>query len=552
MLTSLSIRNIILVKSVDIDVTDGLCVLTGETGAGKSILLDALGFVLGNRANAKLIRDGEEKASVTAYFKINNHHAICALLKEADLDANLSEGLMLRRTIDIQGKSKAFVNDQQISVSLLKSIGDYLVEVHGQHAQKGLLDSKTNRSILDQYANHRSLLENIKSAYQNYHRLKQEREELIQLQQKAAEEEEYLNYVLKELDQYDLTVDEEQLAQTRSRLMNQEKIAAALQDGYALLNEDISVLRQLQKAQQCLEKLVTLDTRLTAIVESLERAAIEIEEADQNLQQLLHGETDSQEQLEQVESQLFALRGMARKYHVQVSELEQYKQTIIKKLHTITHKEQALDEITKALHQAKKNYIEVANQLTEKRQKAAKNLEKQIHHELNDLKMSSTRFKIDISALEEEKWQQHGIDKITFMASTNAGSTMGSIASIASGGELSRFMLALKVCLTGVTSIPTLIFDEVDTGIGGATAEAVGKRLKTLGNHVQVLVVTHQPQVASKGELHLKIEKTTSNSTTTTSVRVLSPLERKQEIARMLSGEHITEEALAAAEKLFA
>lgn len=548
-LTHLTIRDIILVKKVDIQVGSGLCVLTGETGAGKSILLDAFGFVLGERANTRLIRQGAEKASVSASFDVKSVSSLSDILEESDIQWEDSEELVLRRTIDTQGKSKAFVNDQVVSISLLKRIGELLVEVHGQHDQKGLLDHKTNRRVLDQYGQLVSLQKQVADLYTAYQTVKLKQENLIELQKKAAQEEDYLRYVYNELDKLDLTINEEALAQKRQRLMNKEKMIGSLNDAYHVLTEQ-ALAKQLINAQQHLNKLTSLEPKIVPLLQALERAVIEVSEVESQLQNLLGEEESEEDSLESIEQLLFALRAVARKHQVEVSELSKVKTAIQEKLEAITNHESVMANLAIELANKKQAYLKKATELSSERQKSAQHLETKIHAELADLKMGGTIFKVGFEPLTEEQWSADGIDKIIFLASTNPGSPLSPLSTIASGGELSRFMLALKVSLSHVKSTPTLIFDEIDTGIGGATADAVGKRLQLLGKDLQVLVVTHQPQVASKGQTHLKITKTQENGETITQMEILNKQERQEEIARMLAGEDITNEARAAAAKL--
>jgi DNA repair protein RecN (Recombination protein N) len=551
MLTQLSIRNIILIQQLDIELGAGMCVLTGETGAGKSILLDALGFAIGERASAKLLRPGEEKGSVTASFNIKAQPQLIAMLQSQDISVEGNE-LIIRRSIDTLGKSKAYMNDQPVTGQFLKTVGEQLIEVHGQHDQRGLLDSKTNRHVLDRYGCLDALLKETFLAYQVYHNTKVRKDELLALHAKAEQEQDYIKYVCQELDALDLGVDEELLAQQRQRLMHQEKIIYGLGNAYELLSGSTPLERNIVGAQSELQKLIDMEPQCKTIIETLERAAIELNEAEQSLNLLMHQRPQDAGSLEKIEQSLFALRGASRKYHVPTNQLGEFREQMQRKLDQLENFDISLMEIEQALQEAKKHYMEVTGILSKQRHEAATRLETKIMSELKGLKMDSTIFKVQVEPLSENDWSNEGRDRIIFLASTNPGSPLAPLAKIASGGELSRFMLAMKVALSGIKSTPTLIFDEIDTGIGGATADAVGNRLKTLAQHVQILVVTHQPQVASKGNIHFKISKDQHANATFTKVAPLCSEERQEEIARMLAGQDITSEARAAAEQLLA
>lgn len=549
MLIQLSIRNIILIHQLDIELTRGMCVLTGETGAGKSILLDALGFAIGERVSGKLLRSGEEKGSVTASFNIKSQPHLAALLEAHDITKEGDE-VIIRRTIDTLGRSKAYINDQPVTAQLLRTLGEQLVEVHGQHDQRGLLDSRTNRQVLDRYASLEASLKETNLAYYAYLDAKQRKDELLELNAKAEQEKDYIKYVCQELDALDFSVDEETLAIKRQRLMHQEKIIHGIEHAYEQLTDDTPLERRMVAAQSELQKLIEIEPSCKPIIESLERSIIELNEAEHALHFLLHQRPQDLGSLEKIEQSLFALRGASRKYHISIDQLPVFRASMQSKLDQLENFDISLKEIEEELIRAKNVYIENAKILSQKRHESAKNLEDKLMYELKGLKMESTNFKVQIESLEEHEWSKEGIDRVTFVASTNPGSPLAPLAKIASGGELSRFMLAMKVALSGIKSIPTLIFDEIDTGIGGATADAVGKRLKLLAKELQVLVVTHQPQVASKGNLHFKINKQQKANATFTTVTTLSDQERQEEIARMLAGENITTEARAAAEKL--
>lgn len=537
-----------LIEKLDLSFSSGFGVLTGETGAGKSILLGALGFVLGGRSAAGLLRVGEKQGMVTASFAVKDNCAIAEILEEKGLTCD-SE-LILRRVIFEDGKSKAFVNDAQVNVATLSAIATHLVEVHGQHDQRGLLDSTNHREMLDKYSQNTKELENVASAYTLYNNLQKELAELEALAAQSSSEEDYLSYVLKELSQLSPQEgEEESLAVKRNKLMNAEKISGGISAAGDLLS-DGKIVGALSRVQSLLYDAAKVEPRLQNIIEGLERASIEVEEASSSLDIILSGIDNGEEKLENIEERLFALRGAARKYRITPDELPAYFKNVCQKLDNIKNKEIRFGEVAKKLLEAKEAYLKAAKILTGQRKNSAAIFEKQLVAELAPLKMENTRFVVSIEELPESSWSRYGVDKISFLASTNPGTPVSPLIKIASGGELSRFMLAMKVVLSSIKSAPTLIFDEVDTGIGGAVADSVGRRMELLGKSFQVLAVTHHPQVAARSSFHLKIAKQVVGSNTVTRVKELTGQQKREEVARMLAGEVITEEAMAAAARL--
>ncbi len=547
MLQNLSIRNIVLIEKLDISFANGFGVLTGETGAGKSILLGSLGFVLGRKPSAGLLRAGSEQGSVTATFSIQDEN-ILAILKENAIP--MEDELTLRRVIYKDNKSKAFINDEPISVNILANISQYLVEIHGQHEQRGLLDSSEHISILDKYGQYLTELQNVKESYVKYNALKKELSEIENLAKQDSSEVDYLTYILQELEKLNPQNGEEViLAEKRNRLMGAEKISSAINSASHALSST-SIAANLLKAQSAIESIINIEPNLQNVVEAIQRASIEVEEASFALDKISSSLDFGNENLDKIEERLFALRGAARKYRVTVDELPLYLSNIRQKLDNINNKENKIKEISMSCEKAKGEFTKCAKELTIKREKAAQQFQNKLMAELAPLKMENTKLKVQIEELHEESWNMQGIDKVIFLVSTNPGMPFSPLAKIASGGELSRFMLAMKVVLSNIKSVPTLIFDEVDTGIGGAVADSVGRRMKLLGNNGQVLAVTHHPQVAAHSSFHLFIMKEIANNNTLTKVRQLNTNEKQKEIARMLAGEKITEEALAAAGKL--
>ncbi len=548
MLTNLYISNIILIDKLDIPFASGFCVLTGETGAGKSILLDALGLAMGDRGSASLIRAGEKQASVTASFDVSNMPLLKNLLQEQGI--NCDGEALLRRVISDDGKSKAFVNDCPVSVTFLAEFAQNLIEIHGQHDQRGLFNPKTHRFLLDQYAKNESVLSEVKEAFFKYNSLQKQLNELKESSAKAASDEEYLRFVLQELVALSPKQGlEEELSAKRNSLLNRDKLIESINNVTQTIEEGgVEVI--LRSTQNTLLNLADVNPNFEPISQMLDRALIEVQEAISELTIQANKIDETDENLEDIEERLFSLRDVARKHKVSTDYLPEFIEEVKQKLNIIENKDEILLSLEKDLQVAKNNYIQVAEKLNLVRVSSAKKMEKALTDELIPLKMENTRLMVEIEKLAEEKWSAEGFDKVSLLVKTNPSSPFAPIAKIASGGELSRFMLALKVVLSDIKSVPTMIFDEVDTGIGGAVADAVGKRLAKLGIQIQVFAITHQPQVASKGNYHLKVEKTQKKNETNTNVRPLSDIERQEEIARMLAGDIITDEARSAAVKL--
>lgn len=551
MLRSLYIRNVVLIDKLDLDFGGGLSVLTGETGAGKSILLDSLGLVLGNRAETGLIRSGEDKLSVTAMFDGQEGNTpLQNLLAENEIEGG-SE-IIIKRTLDRNGKGKIFINDQPISARLLKEIGPLLVEVHGQFDNQGLLNPANHRDILDAYGQYTELLNKVAVAWEDYRRAKAERTKAEEDLSKAKEEEENLRHWVKELEQISpLKGEEAELANRRQELMHAEKILESLNYAYQALSGDKDVSSMLRQAMSAVDKAnqyvggkyddiyAALDSSLVEVADALER--IESASADINL--------NTSEQ-ENIDERLFALKDLARKHGVGVDDLADTLQEFKNKLNSIELGEDHINNLRQKEQESRLKYLEEAGLLHDERMNVSQKLDAKIMEELPPLKMEKARFVTVLEKLPESSWSEHGTDGVSFTVSTNPNSPQGPLGKIASGGELARFMLALKVNLAQSSKVGTMIFDEVDAGIGGATAQAVGERLSRLGADVQVLVVTHSPQVAAQGRQHYKVEKSTQDNITTTKVFELDNAARREEIARMLSGATITGEARAAADAL--
>ena len=553
MLLGLTIREIVLIDRLDLAFRPGLCVLTGETGAGKSILLDALGLALGRRVEAGLVRDGAGEAAVSAEFAVGQNHPAYAILREAGLDGD-GATIVLRRLVRSDGRSRAFVNDEPASVGLLRQLGDSLVEIQGQFEQRGLLDPANHRMILDAFAEHAAGAAAVAEAWRNWRAALQREEEAAQLAATSQEEEDLLCHHLAELDA--LTVqpgEEDRLSARRTLLQSAERLAETLSEAIGELTGAAGAQAALARAARRLERARDraqglLDEALAAT----ERAANETDEALAVLEAAARNLELDPRELETVEERLFALRAAARKHQVAVSDLPALREAIAARLAMIETNSDTAVLLTRATAAARAEYVAAAERMSRARAAAADRLDAGVAEELKPLRLDKARFRTAITPLDEGDWGEHGSERVHFEIATIPGAPFGPLARIASGGELSRFMLALKLVLAGTSSVPTLIFDEVDSGIGGAVAAAVGDRLQRLGTNLQVLVVTHSPQVAARGAHHWLVAKRLSERKTVTSVEELDPDTRQEEIARMLSGRTVTAEARAAAASLIA
>lgn len=550
MLTRLRIANIVLIEQATIEFAAGLCVLTGETGAGKSILLDALGLALGARSEARLLRAGAEKAEVSAEFLLQNASAVAETLEALGIEPE--EHLIIRRQLTADGKSRAFLNDVAVSAKALREVGERLVEIHGQHQQRGLLDAATHEALLDMYGGHDALRHAVAESYAAWHRLRVERETLLEETGRTAREKEYLEHMRAELKALaPQPGEEEALSDQRTRMMQGEKMAATLDEVIIELEQPKNVYDALRGAQATLMRSTLREAeKFAPAIEALERAMLEVEEARGVVMELGRACEFDPGELERVEERLFALKAAGRKYNLPLDALPDLFAQVKEKLESLAQQEAQLAALEHRIAQAREQYQAAAVVLGQARRVAAGTLTQDVKKELASLKMEATRFEVGLSPKEEAAWNARGMEKVEFMVATNKGSAMGALADIASGGELSRFMLALAAVLGEARATPVMIFDEIDTGTGGAVADAIGRRLEALGRTAQVLVVTHLPQVAARGAQHLVVEKHTHKGATHTQVRSLSAAEKEEELARMLSGAVISEQAREAARHL--
>ncbi|MEE4289247.1 MAG: DNA repair protein RecN [Erythrobacter sp.] len=551
MLTRLSIRNIVLIEALDLEFRRGLGVLTGETGAGKSILLDALGLVLGDRAETGLVRAGEPKASVTASFEFEAlPAAIAEALDEADIEIERGEPLIIRRQVKADGGSKAFVNDQSVSVALLRELAPALVELHGQHDDRGLVNPRGHLALLDRYAG--TDLDTLRARHHAWAKAEARLAEARAGVERARADEELLRAHIAELETLAPTAGEEaELAAQRIDLQKGEKLSGELEELRHVWEGSDSPLASLRVAARKLDRIAGEHALLAEALEALDRAVIEAGEAEQRLERAAEALVHDPAALDAAETRLFELRAMARKHRCEVDELPALMETMRRQIDAIEGGEAQLGALEAEATTARAAYAKAAEAASALRAKAAARLDKAVAGELAPLKLDAARFRTALTALPEERWGALGADAAEFLIATNPGADFAPLGKIASGGELSRFILALKVALAEKGGAGTIIFDEIDRGVGGAVASAIGERLARLASEEgQLLAVTHSPQVAARGSQHYLIAKSSSGTVTRTGVVELDAGGRQEEIARMLSGAEVTPEARAQAHRL--
>lgn len=546
MLRGLDISDMLIIDRLELAFQPGLNVLTGETGAGKSILLDSLGFVLGWRGRADLVRQGASQGEVTAWFDLPEGHAAHAVLDEAGLPGGGE--LILRRINGSDGRKTAWVNDRRCSGEVLRALSETLVELHGQHDDRGLLDPKGHRAILDEFAGTAPLRDKVRQAWSALAAARKTAKQAAAEREAIAAEEEYLRHAVAELDKLDPQAGEEEQLDARRRLMQSaEKIRSDVVNAYEMMGQG-GAETQLGDALRWLDGVAhKADGALEAPMAALSRAMVELDEAMEGVVAAIDTMSFNPIELEETEERLFAIRAMARKHEVLADDLAGFAETLRGKLDALDAGEAAQAGLEKAVRDAQAAYDSAADALTDARRKKAGKLDKAVAAELAPLKMERAVFATQIS---EETPGPEGRDAVSFTVATNPGAPAGPLGKIASGGELSRFLLALKVCLAKGQTGLTMIFDEIDRGVGGATADAVGRRLAALSQGGQVLVVTHSPQVAALGAHHWRVSKAVSKGMTLSSVTPLSAPERVDEVARMLAGDTITDAARAAAREL--
>lgn len=549
MLTALSIRDVVLIEALDLEFGGRLGVLTGETGAGKSILLDALGLALGARGDSALVRSGAAQAVVTASFDFGTNSAVHAILAESGITGEAGEPLVIRRIVKADGGSRGFINDQPASVGLLRDIGAIAVELHGQQDDRGLLDARGHRLLLDAYAI--GDMSRVSEAWRDWRAAKEALEVAEAEQTEADRDREWLEHAVGELNRLAAQEGEEaDLAERRAAMQRGERIAGDLQAASDVVDGSEGALVRLRQAARILDRVSGDHEALGEALAAVDRALIEAEQAHDKVSEAAAALTFDPAQLEADETRLFELRGVARKHRVTVDDLPRLAAELAGKLERLTNGAAGITTLSVRAARTREAYLKAAQALHEIRKDAAKRLDAAVAQELAPLKLDAARFRTIVETLPEPQWSANGSDRVNFEIATNPGAPFGPLARIASGGELSRFILALKVALATQGAASTMIFDEIDRGVGGAVASAIGERLARLAHTAQVLVVTHSPQVAARGNQHLLITKAHDGSVTRTSVVPLDDVARREEIARMLSGAVVTDEARAQAERL--
>ncbi|WP_439551464.1 DNA repair protein RecN [Falsiroseomonas sp.] len=556
MLTALAIRDVVLIERLDLVFGPGLTVLTGETGAGKSILLDSLGLALGARSSGGgLVRAGQAQASVAAAFAPGDQHPARALLIEQGIESE--EEIVLRRIVTADGRSRAFVNDQPVGLAMLRRLGAMLVEVQGQHDQVGLADPTHHAGLLDASGALDALRGSVAEAHRSWREaeraLATAREEIAA----AQRDEEFLRHAVGELeDLAPVEGEEDQLAAERQHLQQGERRGEAIAEALAALQprdrRSANPGAALRSASRALERLPAPNTDAEPALEALGRALDALSDAETALERLSHEASADPRRLEHVEERLFALRASARKHLVPVVELPALLVSLKARLAALDAGTGQVAAAERRARETREAYVGAAGRLTAARRDAAQKLEKSIARELPPLKLDRARLVVEVAEKPEPAWGPDGMDRVTFLVSTNPGQAPGALDKVASGGELSRLMLAFKVVLARGSPVPTLVFDEVDSGVGGATAAAVGDRLARVAERLQVLVVTHSPQVAARGGRHFSVAKQVKAGRAETRVVPLDVPARREEIARMLAGEKVTEAARMAADSLLA
>lgn len=549
MLSRLSIRDIVLIEKLDIDFQPGLSVLTGETGAGKSILLDALSLALGARGDASLVRHGAAQGQVIAVFDVPRNHPVRALLVENAIEDD--GDIILRRVQTADGRTRVFVNDQPSSVTLMRDVGRALVEIHGQHDERALVDPGAHRDVLDAFGGHLGAVRSTGEAWRHWRACEQELTRHRAKVAAAAREADYLRAAVTELTKLDPQPGEEtELAELRAHMMRAEKIASEIHDAQDVLSGPSSPLPQLASLLRRLQRKATeAPGLLEDVVKSLDEAMLSLDAAQSGVEAALRATEYDPQRLEKAEERLFSLRAASRKHSVAVDDLAQLRDTMVADLADLDAGEERLHGLEKQAAAGREAYDIAAAQLSSLRHAAAVGLTKAVMAELPALKLERAAFIVEMKS-EAETRMEEGIDQIEFWVRTNPGTRPGPMMKVASGGELSRFLLALKVALADRGSAPTLVFDEIDTGVGGAVADAIGQRLARLSKRVQVLSVTHAPQVAARAATHFLISKSGGTDRVATGIAEMDRTARQEEIARMLAGATITDEARAAAERL--
>ncbi|ARN73290.1 DNA repair protein RecN [Oceanicoccus sagamiensis] len=550
MLVDLSVNNFAIAAELEMEFNRGMTVITGETGAGKSIMLDALGLALGDRADAGVVRSGTERADIHALFDISAIKDAKQWLQEHDLlDGS---DCLLRRVITKEGRSRGYINGRPVTLQDLKSLGEMLIDIHSQHAHQSLLKKDQQRRLLDEFAGLGDNTTKLKAIAKQFQQAQQRLTTLESNRSEQSARAQLLGYQVDELDKLELIDGElENLEQEQKQLANGEQIQQACQHTIALCSEgELNVVSILNQALRSLGEIPVKSQSLDEASQLLSSALIQAEEANSELQHHLDSFELDPERLHAVENRLSTIYDIARKHHIQPAQLPELHQGLQAELTSIAGSDEEIEQLQQQLTETEQQYQALATKISKKRKTAAKKLQKQVEAQLEQLAMANCSFSIDLAPRADNSPHANGNEDIAFLVSTNPGQQPAALSKIASGGELSRISLAIQVITAKTSAIPTLVFDEVDVGIGGAVAEVVGNLLQELGERGQVLCVTHQPQVASKGHQHLYASKTASKKSVSTQLEELSDKKKIEEIARMLGGIAITDQSLAHAKEM--
>ncbi|MGZ8136225.1 MAG: DNA repair protein RecN [Methylococcaceae bacterium] len=552
MLTHLNIIDLAVVKSLDLKLTKGMSVLTGETGAGKSILLTALGLALGDRADSGYVRPNSKRAEINLEFDLADAPNAQQWLKENDLDLDDDQHCLIRRVVNQDGRSKAYINNRPVTLQALQELSETLVEIHGQHAHLTLLNADEQRRLLDSFAKNQPLLDKVNASYRQWQQTSKELTSLIKAGTDQAEREELLRYQIDELRQLDLTqFSYAAISEEHSKLANLEQILSIGQAQVDTLYEnDLSACTVLNNSIRELTNLSRFAPELTEICTLLSEAQIQTEEAALQLRRFLDAQQADPLRLDMLENQISVIQSLSRKHHAAPDELPELVDKLERELDGLTHSSERIDALKISAEQLLAQYRELASQLSGQRRQSGAKLQQQISAMIKELGIPQGEFLVTISVMDGDAPKLNGNDKIEFLVSANPGLPPKPLAKVASGGELSRISLAIQVTTSNDKTTPTMIFDEVDSGIGGGIAEIVGQKLRALSHNRQVMCVTHLPQVAAQAHSHLYVEKNHKTDITSSHVRLLTDEERVEEVARMLGGVNITANTLAHAKEM--
>lgn len=551
MLSSLSVRNLAVVEDLALNFDSGMTSLTGETGAGKSMLVDALSLVLGDRADSKMIRQGADRAEIEAEFSIDNNPLLQQWLVEQELDDD--DLCHLRRTISRDGRSKGYINGRVVPLTLLREVSERSIDIHGQHAHQSLVRPQTQRELVDIVAGNKALLNELKQAYHDWQHLQQQLAALQQQSDDQTARQELLQYQVNELEALELSEDSiQQLLQDQAQLANASQLISAAEAGLHQIfdAEQAAAYDQISHTLSELEKLQDFEPRFASAVETLNAAIINLDETATELRHYLdHAELDPA-RLDAIESQLSHLHDLARKHQVEIEQLPELYQNLSDELSTLSNSEVTLAQLDKDVGVREKHCRDLCEQLHQRRQQAAGPLGEQITASIQQLAIPAGKIEIEVSPNADNRISEHGSDQIRLLVTTNPGQPAGDLAKVASGGELARISLAIQVVTAGQRSVPTLIFDEVDVGIGGSVAEVVGQHLRKLAGSQQVICITHLPQVAAQAHHQLQVNKKHLTESTHITVDKLDKTQRVEEIARMLGGVNLTQKTRSHAEEM--